>query len=59
MKNKCLSKQSLSTVEIKGSLSLPDRIILNTDVSLIFKIDQGFEVCVIPRTKSHTVFEVR
>ena len=42
MKNKCLSKQSFSTVEIKGSLSLPDRIILNTGRgSLIFKLDQG------------------
>ena len=40
MRNKCPSKQSLSTVETKGSLSLPDRIILNSDVSLIFKIDQ-------------------
>ena len=41
MRNKCHSKQCLSTVEIKGSLSLPDRIILNSDVSLIFKIGQG------------------
>jgi len=40
VRNKCPSKQSLSTVETKGSLSLPDRIILNSDVSLIFKIDQ-------------------
>ena len=40
MRNKCHSKQSLSTVEIKGSLSLPDRIILNSDVSFIFKIDE-------------------
>ena len=42
MRNNCHSKQSLSIVEIKGSLSLPDRIILNSDVGLIFKIDQGF-----------------
>ena len=41
MKNKCLSKQSLSTVEIKGALSLSDRTILNSGVSPIFKLDQG------------------
>ncbi|XP_015752814.1 PREDICTED: uncharacterized protein LOC107332589 isoform X2 [Acropora digitifera] len=34
VRNKCRSKQSLSTVEIKGSLSLPDRIILNSDAGL-------------------------
>ncbi|KAK2573970.1 hypothetical protein P5673_000080, partial [Acropora cervicornis] len=42
VKNKCLSKQSFSAVEIKGSPSLPDRMILNTGSgSLIFKLDQG------------------
>lgn len=41
MRNKRHSKQSLSTVEIKGSVSLPDRIMLNSDVGRIFKIDEG------------------
>ena len=43
MRNKCRSKQSLSTVEIKGSLSLPDSIILNSDVGSYFlKLTKAF-----------------
>ena len=52
----CLS--SLFPLEIKGSLSVPHIIILNTGVSLIFKLDQGLQVCVIPQIKALIVFKV-
>ena len=37
-KNRCASKQHLSSVEVKGALSLPDRILLNTGVSIFIHV---------------------
>lgn len=38
-KNSCASKQHLSSVEVKGALSLPDRILLNTGVSIFISFN--------------------
>ena len=39
VKNWCASKQYLSSVEVKEALSLPDRILLNTGVSIFISIN--------------------
>ncbi|KAJ7371019.1 hypothetical protein OS493_028176 [Desmophyllum pertusum] len=64
--NRCASKQSQSVVEVKGGLSLPDRILLNTNAGIFemqadhtnittnFKSDRDYAL-VLPSCVSHVV----